>query len=415
MLYLLAEGVIQSLIQVRASTISGGVLAENKGFKFVRQLVSVVLPVFNAGPYLRSAVMSILDQTHRDLELIAIDDGSTDHSLQVLEGIQRHDPRLIIVSRENKGLIATLNQGILIARGEFVARMDADDISLPQRLELQLQKFQETPELALCGAYHYVIAGPNSVADPSVPVPSFTDRQISVISCFYAPFSHPSAVFNRRVLPAGDLRYDTEYPHAEDMELFGRIGRRHRVHAVPRRLLAIRRYGESVMTRHYRSMRHTHYRIVRENLLPFEVDARPLESLADEGDSDGESVVRNAARCLLEIRRRGEALSDEADRQAYGVGYDNLVRHAFDTALERYGFGAARNLLLEAAAMGILRRREVLLLKYGGWLPKRTWSMLHSVDRLVNRNRCVPLHSILPVPDQADGSTPDGTRRMERA
>jgi glycosyltransferase involved in cell wall biosynthesis len=381
----------------------------------VRQLVSVVLPVFNAGPYLRSAVMSILDQTHRDLELIAIDDGSTDRSLEILEGIRRRDPRLIIVSRENQGLIATLNQGMLIARGEFVARMDADDISLPQRLELQLQRFQETPELALCGAYHYVIAGPNLVADPTVRVPSFTDRQISVISCFYAPFSHPSAVFNRRVLPPGDLRYDTEYPHAEDMELFGRIGRRYRVHAVPQRLLAIRRYGESVMTRHHRTMRHTHYRIVRENLLAFGVDARPLEALAQEGDGDDEVVVRNAARCLLEIRRRGEAVSDEADRRAYEVGYDNLLRHAFDTALERYGLSAARNLLSEAAAMGSLRRREVLLLKYGGWLPSRTWNALHSLDRLVYRNRCVPLHSILPGPDRPDGNTLSRTCRMERA
>ena len=97
-------------------------------------LVSVVLPVFNAGPYLAAALGSILRQDYGRLEVIAIDDGSTDNSLEILERYQRNDSRISIISRENRGLVATLNEGLGKAQGELVARMDADDIAYPWRL-----------------------------------------------------------------------------------------------------------------------------------------------------------------------------------------------------------------------------------------------------------------------------------------
>ena len=115
-------------------------------------LVSVLLPVYNAEPYLAAALESILKQDYRRLEIIAIDDGSRDRSLEIMRRYQQADDRITIVSRENRGLIATLNEGLTLAKGDLIARMDADDISYPWRLSRQVSLFQRQPELALCGS-----------------------------------------------------------------------------------------------------------------------------------------------------------------------------------------------------------------------------------------------------------------------
>src|SRR4051794_24772902 len=108
--------------------------------------ISVLLAVYNGGRYLRAAVDSILTQTFTDFEFIIIDDGSTDGSLATLREFAQRDPRINLVSRPNKGLTVTLNEGIALARGEFLARMDADDIALPQRFEKQIAYLRDHPE-----------------------------------------------------------------------------------------------------------------------------------------------------------------------------------------------------------------------------------------------------------------------------
>lgn len=105
-----------------------------KNYQFKEQvphpLVSVVLPVFNAEKYISEAVASILAQSFTNFELIVINDGSTDNTLNILKSYQV-DSRVILISRENRGLVESLNEGIDLASGEWVARMDADDIALP--------------------------------------------------------------------------------------------------------------------------------------------------------------------------------------------------------------------------------------------------------------------------------------------
>jgi len=114
--------------------------------------VSVVLPVFNAEDFLCTALDSILEQDQADFELIAINDGSTDRSRALLEERQRHDPRVRLVSRANRGLVASLNEGIALARGRYIARMDADDIALPQRLRLQAAYLDQHPSCVCVGS-----------------------------------------------------------------------------------------------------------------------------------------------------------------------------------------------------------------------------------------------------------------------
>jgi glycosyltransferase involved in cell wall biosynthesis len=114
--------------------------------------VSVLLPVFNAAAYLRAAVESVLTQTSTDFELIAIDDGSTDHSPAILQEFAQRDPRVRVITRSNAGIAVALNDGLAAAQGEFIARVDADDICLPQRFERQVAYMREHPECVLLGS-----------------------------------------------------------------------------------------------------------------------------------------------------------------------------------------------------------------------------------------------------------------------
>lgn len=111
--------------------------------------ISVVMSVYNGERFLRHAVDSILAQTFRDFEFIVVDDGSTDGTAEILMGYT--DPRLHVVRQENIGLIGSLNRAVDIASGKYIARMDSDDISLPRRLELQLEWLDNNPRLAVLG------------------------------------------------------------------------------------------------------------------------------------------------------------------------------------------------------------------------------------------------------------------------
>lgn len=102
--------------------------------------VSVVLPVFNGEKYLAEAIESVLNQTHKNFELIIFDDGSTDDGLAIARSYQKSDSRIIVYTRENKGLVATLNEAISLVQSNFIVRMDADDICYPNRIELQLKE-----------------------------------------------------------------------------------------------------------------------------------------------------------------------------------------------------------------------------------------------------------------------------------
>lgn len=179
--------------------------------------MSVILPVYNGGKYLCQAVESILSQTYRDIELICIDDGSTDGSLAVLESF--NDIRMKVISRENRGLIATLNEGIQLAKYRYIARMDADDVSLPDRLEKQI-KHMKRRRLAVVGSsYEYIDSDSVVLGRRVVPGSRvFTKYLLD----FGASLCHPSVVFDRELL-GEDLYYSKDAIACEDYELWLRL------------------------------------------------------------------------------------------------------------------------------------------------------------------------------------------------
>ncbi|HEY3331666.1 MAG TPA: glycosyltransferase family 2 protein [Capsulimonadaceae bacterium] len=175
--------------------------------------VSVILPVYNAAPYLRQAVDSILAQSFADFELLVFDDGSTDASRAILESY--NDPRMVIHRSDvNKGYVEWLNKGIEEAKGEFIARMDADDISHPERFAIQMSYMKSHPSVGICGSNATVFGSK-----------SFTMRQpttVASIQCrllFGSAFVHPSVMIRRESLMDNCLRYGAFAP-CEDLELW---------------------------------------------------------------------------------------------------------------------------------------------------------------------------------------------------
>jgi hypothetical protein len=209
-------------------------------------LVSVVLPVHDGERYLAAAIDSILRQTHANLELIVMDDGSSDGSAAIAASYA--DPRVRVVRNErNLGLVATLNRAIELCRGEFIARMDADDVAAPERLELQVRRMVADPELAVLGTdITYADATGNAAGRPlNLPTgPVLVRWRLLRGNCL----SHPTVMLRRAAL-AGE-RYSAECLHVEDYDLWLRLSRRYRLDNLPQTLLLHRRHAHSVSARH---------------------------------------------------------------------------------------------------------------------------------------------------------------------
>jgi glycosyltransferase involved in cell wall biosynthesis len=187
--------------------------------------VSVVMAVYNAEGFLQEAVDSVLAQTFEDFEFIIINDGSTDHSLAML---QRYtDPRIRIVDQENHGLVASLNKGIEAAKGTYIARMDADDRCEPDRFELQVRTLDRNPDVALIGG---AIATMDELGNPLAPRVEFpvTHEEIwANIGRKPWVFCHPTVMFRRAAAIEVGM-YHSGFAHAEDAEFFARLMSKYR-------------------------------------------------------------------------------------------------------------------------------------------------------------------------------------------
>lgn len=183
-------------------------------------LISVVLPVYNAGPYLREAVQSMLDQLYNDFELIIINDGSTDESWQTLREYQ--DPRIRLYDQKNHGLVATLNRGINLSRGEYIARMDQDDHSEPERLEKQIGFLERHKDIGVLGTTAYIM---NEQSEPIGVNPALLDdTELKLQMMYQTPFTHGSVMIRRDILlKLMPPFYRESAGNAEDYDFWSRL------------------------------------------------------------------------------------------------------------------------------------------------------------------------------------------------
>lgn len=215
----------------------------------MKYLVSIVLPVYNEQKTLYEAVDSVLKQTYSDWELLIIDDGSEDKSLKIAKEYLKRDNRVKVLRNNiNQGLVYSLNKGIKAAHGEFVARMDADDISLPQRLEKQVDFLTQNPDYGLVGTWAKVVQNEKVRAYHKRPGDN-TILQYYLL--FNTPFTHSSVMMRKSVLDEVGL-YDENLPkiYPEDYELWQRVAEVSKVANLPEVLHIYREFGESITKKH---------------------------------------------------------------------------------------------------------------------------------------------------------------------
>ena len=143
--------------------------------------VSVIMPVYNAERFLRLAIDSILGQTFSNFEFIIINDGSTDGSLKIIKSYK--DSRIHLISRPNKGLAPSLNEGLTRAKGQYIARMDADDISLPKRLAQQVDFLDQNPTVGLVGSNYIIIDDSGKKLDVTDVFTHPSDLKVAMVTC----------------------------------------------------------------------------------------------------------------------------------------------------------------------------------------------------------------------------------------
>ncbi|MDH4185753.1 MAG: glycosyltransferase [Nitrospira sp.] len=184
-------------------------------------LVSVLLPVYNAASYVRESIESILGQTFTSFELIVIDDGSTDESAQVIRSVR--DPRMQVINQTNQGLSSALNRAVDVARGAYLARQDADDISLPQRFERQVDFLEAHPRYGIIGTWADIRSENGQVVKRHAHPTESCDLKFELL--FDNPFVHSSMMVRKQVFErVGGYSTDRSI-RAEDYELWSRVAR----------------------------------------------------------------------------------------------------------------------------------------------------------------------------------------------
>ena len=184
-------------------------------------LVSVVMSVYNGARFLESAINSIRNQTYGNFEFIIVDDGSKDMTPEILSRHASVDSRICVLSQENRGLIESLHRGFAAATGAYIARMDADDLAKPERLEMQVDFLASNPSVALVGGAIEIIDAESRVSE-TVWLSAHPDDLRRDMVAYGNAIAHPTVLFRRCVLEeVGGFR--KAYLHAEDYDLWLRI------------------------------------------------------------------------------------------------------------------------------------------------------------------------------------------------
>lgn len=201
--------------------------------------ITVLMSVHNGEKYLKEAIESILNQTFKDFEFLIVNDGSTDSSKEII--FSYNDPRIVYVENEtNIGLTKSLNKGLKLAKGEYIARMDADDISLPERLEEQVEFMDQHPDIGICGARLRLIGGGRNWKMPS------ESDLIKASMIFFNPLFHPTVIIRKKILDDNNLKYDESFRYAQDYELWSRIKNFTDFHNIQKSLVLYRISGDRI-------------------------------------------------------------------------------------------------------------------------------------------------------------------------
>ncbi len=256
-------------------------------------LISCLIPVYNGETYLELALDSILEQTVADFEIVVVNDGSTDRSLDILNAYAARDDRVRVLSKANGGIVSALNHGLAACRGEYVARMDCDDIATLDRFEIQLQCFEDNPDAVAVGGYIQSIDGNgNAMAPPGSPS-RVTRTDLSSFPPVVANVQHSAGTFRREAMVAVG-GYRSTFPHAEDYDLYLRLSDHGTFHNPDRLVLYYRVHASSL------SMRNLQRQETSAVLAELSAFARKA-GMKDPGDEPRPLDVSDYAKALGEL------------------------------------------------------------------------------------------------------------------
>lgn len=221
------------------------------------------MSVYNGEKYLREAIDSILSQTFKDFEFLIINDGSTDSSRDII--LSYNDPRIRLIDNEkNTGLTRSLNKGLTLAKGEYIARMDADDISTPDRLDKQVAYMDSHPKKALLGGSAIVIDSKGNTMTrwhrPAEP------ELLRWLLLFDNPFIHSAAMLRSTVLQKNRLSYDYTLSHAQDYDLWQKISQFSSVANLADVVIYRREHEENISARNNQEQKKTRLMVISRGI-----------------------------------------------------------------------------------------------------------------------------------------------------
>ena len=318
----------------------------------------MLLSVHNGGPYVRAAIESMLRQTVADLELLVVDDASTDATPTVFAGID--DARLrVLRNDEQQGLARSLNRGLDEARGRFVARLDADDVALPARIEQQLRRLRSQPTVAIVGSGVMEFDDAGRLGTSHV-MPTGS-AEVRWTALFSSPFFHPTVVVERSVLESHGLRYDTDFAESEDYELWTRLLDVADGDNLPAPLVLYRVHASQASRRRRELQREFQLRIARRQiaglapaLSPAEVELAWRVGVAEQVDA---AEAEAAAAAYVELARSFERRWGRAARSRAARDLARLAPRTSGAARARI-LGQALRLDPAFAAHSVRTRRR---------------------------------------------------------
>lgn len=203
--------------------------------------ISIVIPTYNQSEYLQEAVESVLNQTYKNIEIIIVDDGSTDNTLGVVRSFDNN--KIIYIQQKNKGASSARNTGIKKANGEYIAFLDSDDLWLKNKLRKQIDFIKENPEIGLLGTGCYQMINIGKMIHKKIF--PFENKILQKDLIKYNPFIQSSVMIRKNVFDDIGL-YDEKFKESEDYDLWLRIAQKYKIANLPEALITKRYYEKGL-------------------------------------------------------------------------------------------------------------------------------------------------------------------------
>jgi glycosyltransferase involved in cell wall biosynthesis len=326
-------------------------------------LVSVIMPVYNAEQYVGQAIESILGQTFTDFEFLIFDDGSYDRSVDVVRKYAEADQRIVFFDfKENQGYVAHLNNGIKAAQGEYIARMDADDISLPERLAKQVKLMEANPMIGVCGTWFKVFG--DTELEVKHPI-NHDDIKLEFLR--YNAIGHPTVLVKTSLLK--QYPYSPDLTPSEDYYLWAHLSSVTQLHNIPEVLLHYRWHQTNISQTKAELSRRNSVRAVC--VLYNQLGINPTEQeLALSRAIFHQLALENTSLAAVDLLRWANRLSDS-----------NRISHTFaQDGLNHLLASYVSKVLAELPAY----HPHLIALSFGAnFAPLRTWSLIARVRFVV--------------------------------